>query len=200
VDAVQDFRHGNDLAGAFDLSDALLAGSTFFGKDGSLAIKNPESVLWRRPTVWPEITLNGIYQTAGKPGLPGSGSESGCEFGACGSVGSDFAAGAATTPLAWCAGNPIACGGAIARFLPWVVLTTMALNMEGDARPRDYFAEPKVDYIAKAMCVDRAALGELIHQAKKNRQKGKGSDLTEEEIKELARELPKIAGCTPTMQ
>ena len=76
----------------------------------------------------------------------------------------------------------------------------MALNMEGDARPRDYFAEPKVDYIAKAMCVDRAALGELIHQAKKNRQKGKGSDLTEEEIKELARELPKIAGCTPTMQ
>ena len=72
VDAVQDFRKGNDVAGAFDLSDALLAGSTFFGRGGSFGIKNPESVLWQRPTVWPEITLIGIYQTMGKPGLPGS--------------------------------------------------------------------------------------------------------------------------------
>lgn len=57
-----------------------------------------------------------------------------------------------------------------------------------------------LDWVAKAMCVDRRALGALIHEEKQGRQKGRGSDLTIEEIKELARLLPKIAGCTPTME
>jgi len=56
----------------------------------------------------------------------------------------------------------------------------------------------QVDHIADAFCVDRNALGNAIHEWKKNMPKG--LDLTIEDIKEIARTLPKIAGCTPTGQ
>ncbi len=58
----------------------------------------------------------------------------------------------------------------------------------------------QVDRIAKDFCVDRNALGDAIHDEKKGGPKGKGGDLTEEEIKNIARRLPKIPGCTPTAQ
>ena len=50
-----------------------------------------------------------------------------------------------------------------------------------------------INYIARKYCVDRNALGDAIHNAKK----GRPGDLTPEEIEQIAKQLPKISGCTP---
>jgi len=50
----------------------------------------------------------------------------------------------------------------------------------------------QVDRIARDFCVDRTALGEEVH-----REKQRFGKLTVEDIKEIARSLPKIPGCTP---
>jgi hypothetical protein len=50
-----------------------------------------------------------------------------------------------------------------------------------------------INYIARKYCVDRNALGDAIHAAKK----GRPGDLTPQEIEEIAKQLPKIPGCTP---
>jgi RHS repeat-associated protein len=52
--------------------------------------------------------------------------------------------------------------------------------------------------IARRYCVDRRALGKLIHEVKGPIGGGtKGFDLTKEEIEALAETLPKLPGCTP---
>jgi hypothetical protein len=67
-------------------------------------------------------------------------------------------------------------------------------TIEGSSRQEQNL----LNFIARAYCVDRKALGELIHQEKVGRPRGKGSDLTQDEIRQLARLLPKLPGCTPT--
>ena len=52
--------------------------------------------------------------------------------GFCAGMGDSFPAAAATTSLAWCAGNAVTCAGSIGPFFPWVLLTVMTLNMKGD--------------------------------------------------------------------
>jgi hypothetical protein len=47
---------------------------------------------------------------------------------------------------------------------------------------------------------DPFALSEAIHQEKRSRGMGGADNLTIDEIREIARSLPKIPGCTPTEQ
>jgi hypothetical protein len=80
----------------------------------------------------------------------------------------------------------------------------LATQVQGDNRAQPILASAQetrlLNWVANSFCVDRRMLGALIHDEKVGRQRGKGSDLTLEEIRELARSLPKLKGCTPTAQ
>ncbi|MGH9352948.1 MAG: hypothetical protein ACRD2G_12435, partial [Terriglobia bacterium] len=56
----------------------------------------------------------------------------------------------------------------------------------------------QVDRVAREFCVDRTALGDKVHEYKRNLPKG--YRLSEEELEMLARELPKTPGCVPTRE
>jgi hypothetical protein len=120
-----------------------------------------------------------------------------CEFGACGSGFQNpvaVGAGAAVCIEAEPCG---AIGGLIlgAGLIYQIYKGTHSQpTIEGSSRQEQRL----LDFVAKTFCVDRKALGDAIHREKIGRPKGKGSDLTLNEIKDLARYLPKIPGCTPT--
>lgn len=85
---------------------------------------------------------------AGALGLP----DAGCEFGACGNIGSTFMPGAATAPLTWCGEHPTICtaGADIAAFvraIPAVTASVLLLRMTGD----EPASAPGVD---KAACYE----------------------------------------------
>jgi hypothetical protein len=146
-------------------------------------------------------------------GLP----DAGCEFGTCGGIpGENFGqVGALAIPgtvlcqlaepcgaaedIGWL-GVLLAGGTAAALGVERHTVVTQQPNLASWVAMAGSREANLLNWIARAMCVDRNALGALIHEAKKGRQKGKGSDLTVEDIKKLARELPKVAGCTSTME
>jgi len=95
----------------------------------------PTAGLWDDSFGIPYPGLNGAI--GGALGLPSGG----CEFGSCGSVGTDsFQAGAATAPATWCTVHPTICtvaedAGTLLKDIPVVLASTMLLNMKGDNRP-----------------------------------------------------------------
>jgi RHS repeat-associated protein len=129
---------------------------------------------------------------------PGLGQpQPGCEFGACGS---NF-----QNPVAVGAGAAVCIEAEPCGVIGGIILGGGILYQiwKGThSQPTIEASSPQerrlLDWVAKAFCVDRKALGDAIHREKIGRPKGKGSDLTLDEIKDLARYLPKIPGCTPT--
>ena len=62
---------------------------------------------------------------------------------------------------------------------------------------RNQAENAQVARIAREFCVDAKALGDAIHDYKK---RYGNFPLTQEELEDLARTLPKIQGCTPTAE
>jgi hypothetical protein len=128
-----------------------------------------------------------------------------CDFGACGTGGSSFAGVDDAAEVALCVAQPEICGvialtvsvAYLAHHYGVDAAAVQAVRSAFESRKADL---AQVDRIAKEFCVDRNALGDAIHDEKKGGPKGKGGNLTEEEIRNIARRLPKIPGCTPTAQ
>ncbi len=130
-------------------------------------------------------------------GIPQVGGFGGCDFGICGGIdpGNGFAPGAIAVPVAVgaCVGSGV-CEAIGAGVVAGTVL--FGITYGGYKIYQAGREQVHLDHIARAFCVDRNALREAIHREKKNRPKG--ADLTEEEIEEIARSLPKTPGCVPT--
>jgi RHS repeat-associated protein len=143
---------------------------------------------------FPTAQPMGSWGVAAALGLPGG---PGCEFGTCGS---NF-----QNPVAVGAGAAVCIEAEPCGVIGGIILGGGILYQiwKGThSQPTIEASSPQerrlLDWVAKAFCVDRKALGDAIHREKIGRPKGKGSDLTLDEIKDLARYLPKIPGCTPT--
>jgi RHS repeat-associated protein len=179
---------GAAASGGGDILDDISCGITL-GFDIAGLFSHPKftGATRSRPNahIWDEKQFPIHYgpNIAGALGLPSGG----CEFGSCGE---SFQ-------------SPVLVGGAAAACIEAEPCGAIGGLILGGGIVYQIYAASRqesnfLDYVARAFCVDRKALGELIHQEKSGRPKGKKSDLAKDEIKALARLLPKLAGCTPT--
>jgi len=169
-------------------ADSGLPGDTVGQPDWDQPVLNEQ--LGLPPTIAAQLGSGGLL------GAVGLGTDT-CEFGACGS---NF-----QNPVAVGAGAAVCIEAEPCGVIGGIILGGGILYQiwKGThSQPTIEASSPQerrlLDWVAKAFCVDRKALGDAIHREKIGRPKGKGSDLTLDEIKDLARYLPKIPGCTPT--